>query len=107
MIRRILVLSFPLILENLLQALLGSVDTWFAGQLHDTAIAAIGATTLTVNLFLVFYTAVGAGTGAVISRYVGQKNPEKAAKAAAQFILLSLMLGAVLGPWPLCFAGTF
>lgn len=37
--KQIAILSFPIIIENLLQALLGTVDTWFAGQFDDTAIA--------------------------------------------------------------------
>ena len=66
--RQILILALPIVLENLLQALLGTVDTWFAGKLDDTAIAAIGATTLIVNMFIAFYTAVSVGTSALISR---------------------------------------
>ncbi len=97
LIVQILVLSFPIIMENLLQALLGTVDTWFAGQLDDTAIAAIGATTLVVNLFLAFYTAVSVGTSAVISRYVGEKSYDKANHAAGQSVLLSIMLGLAVG----------
>lgn len=96
LIRQILILSFPIIIENLLQALLGTVDTWFAGQLDDTAIAAIGATTLIVNLFIAFYTAVGVGTSAVIARYVGEKDISKAGHAAGQSVLLSLILGTAI-----------
>lgn len=95
--KQILFLALPIIIENLLQALLGTVDTWFAGKLDDTAIAAIGATTLVVNLFLAFYTAVGVGTSAIISRYVGEKNMEKASRAAGQSVLLSLILGLMFG----------
>ena len=95
--KQIILLAFPIILENLLQALLGTVDTWFAGQLNDTAIAAIGATTLIVNLFLAFYTAISVGTSAVISRFVGEKNYEKANLAAGQSVLLSLFLGLFVG----------
>lgn len=76
--KQIAILSFPIIVENLLQALLGTVDTWFAGQLDDTAIAAIGATTLVFNLFLTFYTAISIGASAIIARCIGEQNKEKA-----------------------------
>ncbi len=95
--KQILILSFPIIIENLLQALLGTVDTWFAGQLDDISIAAIGATTLIVNLFLAFYTALSIGTAALVSRYVGAKNTQKANLAAGQSILISLGLGLLIG----------
>lgn len=97
LIQQILILALPIVMENLLQALLGTVDTWFAGKLDDTAIAAIGATTLIVNLFLAFYTAIGVGTSAVISRYVGEKNLDKANHAAGQSVLVSLILGTLVG----------
>ena len=97
LIQQILILALPIVMENLLQALLGTVDTWFAGKLDDTAIAAIGATTLIVNLFLAFYTAISVGTSAVISRYVGEKNLDKANHAAGQSVLVSLILGTFVG----------
>lgn len=95
--KQILILALPIVLENLLQALLGTVDTWFAGKLDDTAIAAIGATTLIVNMFIAFYTAVSVGTSAVISRYVGEKDMTKANHAAGQSVLVSLILGTIIG----------
>lgn len=101
--RQILILAFPIIIENLLQALLGTVDTWFAGKLDDTAIAAIGATTLVVNMFLAFYTAISVGASAVIARYVGEKNTDKANLAAGQAVLLAVILGVLLGTISLIF----
>ena len=97
LIQQILILALPIVMENLLQALLGTVDTWFAGKLDDTAIAAIGATTLIVNLFIAFYTAVSVGTSAVISRYVGEKNLDRANHAAGQSVLVSMILGVSFG----------
>lgn len=41
-IQCILSLAFPSIIENVLQTLLGTTDTYFAGQLTDHAIAGIG-----------------------------------------------------------------
>ena len=95
--KQIWILAFPIIIENLLQALLGTVDTWYAGRLDDTSIAAIGATTLVVNIFIAFYTAVSVGASAIIARYVGEKKPEIANKAAGQSILMALLLGIVIG----------
>ena len=97
LIQQILILALPIIMENLLQALLGTVDTWFAGKLDDASIAAIGATTLVVNLFIAFYAAISVGTSAVISRYVGEKNLSKANHAAGQSVLISIILGVFIG----------
>ena len=48
----ILLLALPVIMENILQTLLGTTDTYFAGQLADEAIAGIGVTSLIMNIFL-------------------------------------------------------
>ena len=37
----ILLLALPVIMENILQTLLGTTDTYFAGQMADEAIAGI------------------------------------------------------------------
>lgn len=95
--RQILVLAFPIIIENLLQALLGTVDTYFAGTLEDNAIAAIGATTLVLNMFLAFYTAISVGASAIVARHIGERNIKKANLAAGQAVLLAILLGLVLG----------
>ncbi len=75
--RQVLSLSIPVIMENFLQTLLGTADTYFAGQVHDNAIAAINVTNLVINLFLAVYTAISIGTAAVVSRNVGREDSGK------------------------------
>ncbi len=59
-------LAIPVIIENILQTLLGTVDTYFAGQISDNAIAAIGVTNLIMNVFIVFFTAISIGRAFVL-----------------------------------------
>ncbi|MFR3912492.1 MAG: MATE family efflux transporter, partial [Clostridium paraputrificum] len=47
----IFILAIPVTIENVLQTLLGTVDTYFAGNINDNAIAAIGVTNLIINIF--------------------------------------------------------
>ena len=96
-------LALPVVAENVLQTLLGTVDTFFAGQLGDNAIAAIGVTTLIVNVFLAFYTAVSVGSVAVVSRSFGQGHQEKVNSAAKQSLLLGLLIGGAAGVVSLLF----
>ncbi len=95
--RRILILSMPVILENLLQSLLGTVDTYFAGQMQDQAIAAINITNLVMNLFLALYTAISIGTAAIVSRNIGSKSYDKASLAVYQSILFGSGIGILVG----------
>ena len=48
-------LAIPVIVENILQTFLGTVDTYFAGCISDNAIASIGVTNLIINLFIVIF----------------------------------------------------
>ena len=95
--KTIFLLAFPIILENIFQTLLGTTDTYFAGKLEDNAIAAIGVTSLIMNIFLAFYTAISVGVSAVISRMVGQGETKKASYAISQALILGSFLGLILG----------
>ncbi len=97
MLKTIVTLAVPIILENVFQTLLGTADTYFAGQLGDNAIAAIGVTNLVMNVFISFFFAVGVGTSAVMSRCVGKKDFRQANEAMEQSLLLGLALGLSFG----------
>ena len=95
--REILILALPVIVENLLQTLLGTTDTYFAGQLADEAIAGIGVTSLIMNIFISFFTAVSVGTTAVASRAFGAGDREKVNRTVIHSLLLALTLGLGVG----------
>ena len=95
--RAIFALALPIILENLLQTLLGTTDTYFAGQLNDYAIAGISVTTLVMNLFISLFTAVRGGPPAVIPRHVGRGDLPAVRSCIAHALLLSVLLGSVVG----------
>ena len=96
-------LALPVMVETVLQTLLGTVDTFFAGQISDDAIAAVGVTNLIVNIFIAFFTAVSVGTLAVIGRYVGRSDAERGNRALQQSFLLSFFIGIIVGALNLLF----
>ncbi len=96
-VKTILILAIPVIFENIFQIFLGTNDTFFAGQLHDNAIAGIGVTNLIVNIFIAFYTAVSVGVTAVVARNIGKKDYEQANKAVKQSIILGIVIGFLVG----------
>lgn len=93
----IITLSIPVIIENILQTLLGTVDTYFAGQINDNAIAAIGVTNLIINVFIVFFTAISVGTSAVVARNFGKKQMDKVKEAVTQSIFLGIVISLFVG----------
>lgn len=93
----IITLAIPVIIENILQTLLGTVDTYFAGQINDNAIAAIGVTNLIMNVFIVFFTAISIGTSAVVARNFGKGEMDKVKEATEQSIFLGIIISLVVG----------
>lgn len=103
-IKVILSLAMPVIIENILQVFLGTTDTYFAGKLNSNAIAGVGVTNLIMNIYISFFTAVGVGTTAVVSRNVGLKNIGKASEAVKQSILLTIIISLIIGVISFIFA---
>lgn len=103
-LRAILVLAIPAMVENLLQVFIGVVDTFFVGRLGTEAIAGVGVTNLTMNVYIAFFMALGVGTTALVSRYFGAEDTEQANNTVRQSLLLSLLVGIVFGGINLLFA---
>ncbi|MGX8795824.1 MATE family efflux transporter [Fusibacter sp. JL298sf-3] len=93
----VLVLAVPIVIENVLQTLLGTTDTYFSGQISDSAIAAIGVTSLVVNLFIAFYTAVSVGAVAVVARYFGKKDFNRVNTTIVHALIIAIGLGGICG----------
>ena len=97
LMKALILLAAPLVLENLLHIGVGLTDTYLANRLDTAAAAAIGPVTY-VTWFLGLTTgAVGTGSTALISRATGARDRRTARSAVGQSILLAVALGAVLG----------
>ena len=88
----ILLLAVPMILELSLESVFALVDIFFVGKLGENAIATVGLTESVITL--VYSVAIGLSTAAtaMVSRRVGEKNPDAASHAGAQAILVSLVV---------------
>ena len=91
-VRAIVLLAIPMILEMLAQSLFGIVDVFFVGRLGAEAVAAVG---MIDSLMVIIYT-VGMGLAmaatAVVARRIGEKNPEAASQASFQVLVLGLVV---------------
>ncbi|HAJ9305216.1 TPA: MATE family efflux transporter [Listeria monocytogenes] len=93
----IMVLALPAIIENILQVLLGVVDTYFISKIGTEAIAGVGVTNLIMNIYIAFLLALGVGTTAIVSRNIGAKNTENANNSVKQSIIMALGIGIFFG----------
>lgn len=101
----IITLAIPVIIENILQTLLGTVDTYFAGQIDDNAIAAIGVTNLIMNIFIAFFTSISIGTSAVVARNFGRGDKNKVEEAITQSLFLGIVISLIVGAINILFYG--
>lgn len=89
-------LAWPTMLEEALQCIVTYADTAQVGVMGANASAAIGlTTTVTWMTFYPMY-AAGMSVTSCISIALGAKDTEKAKKAAAQAVLLVLILGLAI-----------
>lgn len=93
----IMALALPAMIENILQVLIGVVDTYFIGKIGTEAIAGVGVTNLIMNIYIAFFLALGVGTTAIVSRNIGANNIENANNAVRQSIIMALGIGTSFG----------
>lgn len=95
--RAIFLLSVPMILEMVMESLFAVVDIFFVSKVNTDAVATVGLTESVLTL--VYSVAIGLSTAAtaIVSRRVGEKQFSEAGHAAAQVILVSIVLGVVIG----------
>jgi putative MATE family efflux protein len=92
----IVLLAIPMILELSLESVFAVVDMFFVGRLGAKAIAAVGLTELAITI--VYSIAIGLSTAAtaVVARRIGEKDPDGAAHAGMQSLVLACMITAVI-----------
>ncbi|MBN1117403.1 MAG: MATE family efflux transporter [Bacteroidales bacterium] len=90
--KAIVLLSIPMVLEMLFESLFAILDIYFVSQLGDNATAVVGLTESLMTLVYAIGIGIAMGTTGLVSRRIGEKNPEKASRGASQAILLSLFL---------------
>jgi len=96
-IATIMALAIPAMVENILQVLIGTVDTYFIAKIGTEAIAGVGITNLIMNIYITFFLALGVGTTAIVSRNMGANNVERANIAVKQSIIMALGIGIAIG----------
>ncbi len=90
--RAIFLLSIPMILEMAMESVFAVVDIFFVSRLNNSdAVAVIGLTESLLALVYSVAWGVSMGATALVARRVGEKDPEGAAVAGVQAILVGLV----------------
>ncbi len=103
--RAIVLLSIPMILEMIMEALFAVVDVFFVSKVSVHAVATVGLTESVITIVYSIAIGLSMATTAMISRRVGEGEHERAAVAAVQSILIALAFSLVISVVGILFAG--
>jgi putative MATE family efflux protein len=96
-IRIILALAIPAVIENILQTIVGFIDTLFVAKLGLVEVTAVGITNAILAVYMAVFMAIGIGASALIARAVGAGEWERAKEIAKQSTLISSVAGLLFG----------
>ena len=83
-------LLLPIVIEQLLNSLMGMVDTMMVSTVGGTALSAVALVDAVNNLVIQIFSAMAAGAAIVCSRYIGHGDQKESNRAAGQVLLLAL-----------------
>ncbi|HQO88926.1 MAG TPA: MATE family efflux transporter [Chitinophagales bacterium] len=102
--KAVVLLAIPMILELSLESVFAVVDIFFVSKLGENAIATVGLTESVITI--IYSVSIGLSTAAtaIVARRIGEKNPEAAAHAGAQSLIIAFILTLVVSTIGFIFA---
>ncbi len=96
--KAVFMLAIPMIMEMMMESVFAIVDLYFVGHLPDSshAIQTVGLTESVLTIIYSLAIGISMAATALVARRVGEKNPEGAAKAGTQAIILSILVTLVI-----------
>jgi putative MATE family efflux protein len=90
---KLLSISIPIMLQNLISSVLNMVDTAMVGALGEAQIAAVGLANQVFFVFFLLIYGINSGCGIFIAQYWGSKDEENIKRTVG----FSVVVGAVVG----------
>ena len=88
--RAVVMLAVPMVMEMAMESIFAVADVFWVAHLGADAVATVG---LTESMMTIIYTAamgLSIGATALVARRIGEQDPDGAARAAGQAVLLGL-----------------
>lgn len=96
----------PLLIEQLLQVVVGLVDTLMVSYAGEAVVSGVSLVTMLYTVFIFMFTAISAGGAVIVSQYLGKRDSGNANLAASQiyriaaiFSLACMAFMLILGKW--------
>lgn len=83
-------LLLPLIIEQLLNVLVGMVDVLMVSAVGEAAVSGVSLVDSVSILVIQILAALATGGAVVCSQYIGKKSPEQACQAAGQLVIITI-----------------
>ena len=100
-------MALPLVISMLVQALYNVVDSIYVSRINESAVTALSLAFPVQNLLIGCATGVGVGVNSLLSKSLGERNPERANRSAGNGLLLSALFAAAFLIFGLFFARPF
>lgn len=95
--RAVLLLAVPMVLEMVMESLFAVADVFWVSRLGKEAVAVVGITESVMTLIYAVAIGISIAATAIVSRRIGEKDPESAAHAAGQIVILGIGVSAIIG----------
>jgi putative MATE family efflux protein len=93
----IVMLAVPMVMEMAMESVFVVADVFWVAHLGADAVATVGLTESMLTMVYTLAMGLSIGATAIVARRVGEHDPEGAALAGAQAILLGVAVSLVLG----------
>ena len=100
MIRNLLI---PVVLEQLLNSIMGTADTMMVSNVGSAAISAVSLVDSINVLVIQAFSALAAGGAIICAQYIGQRNKEKANESARQVLFIITAISVAVSLFCLVF----
>jgi putative MATE family efflux protein len=95
--RAVLLLAVPMIFEMVMESLFAVANIFWVSRLGKEAVAIVGLTESVMVLISAVAIGLSTTATAIVARRIGEKDPERAAQAAGQILVLGAVISGALG----------
>lgn len=90
--KAVFMLAIPMMLEMIMESVFAVVDLYFVGHLHNSsqAVQVVGLTESVLTIIYSIAIGMSMAATALVARRVGEKNPDAAAHAGMQTMIVAI-----------------
>lgn len=92
----LLSLAIPILIEQILRNLMGTVNVFMIGNISDDAVAAVGVANQIMNIVISAFTMLGIGAAVLINHALGARKYKNAAIVSMNAVTVAAVIGLLI-----------